>query len=343
MADKNRTFKLVGAGSSSAQEKIEKPALSFFQDAWRRLKQNKLAVVAMWFLIFLMIFSLASTLFVKQKDANSFNSKEVTIYRNLPPKISDSLPFWNGEITYAGNTEPNDAYADQSVPKGEKFTLGTDTLGRSLGKRIIVGIRISLLVALAATMIDLVIGVTYGLISGYVGGKVDTVMQRIIEVVSSIPNLVIVTMLGLLLGNGILSIIISIGLVGWTSMARQVRNLTLSYREREFVLAARSLGESGRKIAFKHIFPNISGIIIVQIMMTVPSAIMYEAVLSAINLGVKPPTASLGSLISDAQENLQYYPYQVLLPALALVVISLAFILLGDGLRDAFDPKSSND
>ncbi|MGV3050795.1 ABC transporter permease [Streptococcus hyovaginalis] len=343
MADKNRTFKLVGAGSSSAQEKIEKPALSFFQDAWRRLKQNKLAVVAMWFLIFLMIFSLASILFVKQKDANSFNSKEVTIYRNLPPKISDSLPFWNGEITYAGNTEPNDAYADQSVPKGEKFTLGTDTLGRSLGKRIIVGIRISLLVALAATMIDLVIGVTYGLISGYVGGKVDTVMQRIIEVVSSIPNLVIVTMLGLLLGNGILSIIISIGLVGWTSMARQVRNLTLSYREREFVLAARSLGESGRKIAFKHIFPNISGIIIVQIMMTVPSAIMYEAVLSAINLGVKPPTASLGSLISDAQENLQYYPYQVLLPALALVVISLAFILLGDGLRDAFDPKSSND
>lgn len=343
MADKNRTFKLVGAGSSSSQEKIEKPALSFFQDAWRRLKQNKLAVVAMWFLIFLMIFSLASTLFVKQKDANSFNSKEVTIYRNLPPKISDSLPFWNGEITYAGNTEPNDAYADQSVPKGEKFTLGTDTLGRSLGKRIIVGIRISLLVALAATMIDLVIGVTYGLISGYVGGKVDTVMQRIIEVVSSIPNLVIVTMLGLLLGNGILSIIISIGLVGWTSMARQVRNLTLSYREREFVLAARSLGESGRKIAFKHIFPNISGIIIVQIMMTVPSAIMYEAVLSAINLGVKPPTASLGSLISDAQENLQYYPYQVLLPALALVVISLAFILLGDGLRDAFDPKSSND
>ncbi len=343
MADKNRTFKLVGAGSSSAQEKIEKPALSFFQDAWRRLKQNKLAVVAMWFLIFLMIFSLASTLFVRQKDANSFNSKEVTIYRNLPPKISDSLPFWNGEITYAGNTEPNDAYADQSVPKGEKFTLGTDTLGRSLGKRIIVGIRISLLVALAATMIDLVIGVTYGLISGYVGGKVDTVMQRIIEVVSSIPNLVIVTMLGLLLGNGILSIIISIGLVGWTSMARQVRNLTLSYREREFVLAARSLGESGRKIAFKHIFPNISGIIIVQIMMTVPSAIMYEAVLSAINLGVKPPTASLGSLISDAQENLQYYPYQVLLPALALVVISLAFILLGDGLRDAFDPKSSND
>lgn len=205
------------------------------------------------------------------------------------------------------------------------------------------GIRISLLIAIVATLIDLIIGVTYGLVSGFTGGKVDTVMQRIIEIISSIPNLVIVTMLGLLLGNGVTSIIISIAIVGWTSMARQVRNLTLSYRERDFVLASRALGESNVKIAFKHVLPNISGIIIVQIMMTVPSAIMYESVLSAINLGVKPPTASLGSLITDAQENLQYYPYQVLLPALALVFISLAFILLGDGLRDAFDPKSNNE
>lgn len=150
-------------------------------------------------------------------------------------------------------------------------------------------------------------------------------------------------MLGLLLGNGVTAIIISIAIVGWTAMARQVRNMTLSYKERDFVLASRALGESNLRIAFKHILPNISGIIIVQIMMTVPSAIMYEAVLSAINLGVKPPTASLGSLITDAQEYLQYYPYQLIIPALALVFISLAFILLGDGLRDAFDPKSNAD
>lgn len=189
----------------------------------------------------------------------------------------------------------------------------------------------------------MIIGVTYGLVSGFLGGKIDLFMQRVIEVISSIPNLVIVTMLGLLLGSGVLSIIISIAIVGWTSMARQVRNLTLSYREREFVLASRALGENKFKIAFKHVLPNISGIIIVQIMMTVPSAIMYEAVLSAINLGVKPPTASLGSLITDASENLQYYPYQVVIPAFALVFISLAFILLGDGLRDAFDPKSNKE
>lgn len=245
-------------------------------------------------------------------------------------------------MTFPGNTEANDVYADQGVPEGTNYILGTDNLGRSIAKRVIVGIRISLLIAVIATLIDLIIGVTYGLISGYVGGKVDTVMQRIIEVVSSIPNLVIVTMLGLVLGNGVTSIVISIAIVGWTSMARQVRNLTLSYREREFVLASRALGEHGAKISLKHILPNISGIIIVQIMMTVPSAIMYEAVLSAINLGVKPPTASLGSLITDAQENLQYYPYQVLIPAFALILISLAFILLGDGLRDALDPKSGD-
>ncbi|WP_070009710.1 ABC transporter permease [Streptococcus agalactiae] len=343
MADKNRTFKLVGAGSSSTQEKIEEPALSFMQDAWRRLKKNKLAVVSLYLLALLLTFSLASNLFVTQKDANGFDSKKVTTYRNLPPKLSSNLPFWNGSIKYAGNTESTDAYKSQNVPEKVKYALGTDSLGRSVAKRIIVGIRISLLVAIAATFIDLIIGVTYGLVSGFAGGRLDTLMQRIVEVISSIPNLVIVTMLGLVLGNGITAIIISIAFTGWTSMSRQVRNLTLSYREREFVLAARSLGESPIKIAFKHILPNISGIIIVQIMMTIPSAIMYEAVLSAINLGVKPPTASLGSLISDAQENLQYYPYQVILPALALVMISLAFILLGDGLRDAFDPKSSDE
>ncbi|MGG6798277.1 UNVERIFIED_CONTAM: ABC transporter permease [Streptococcus canis] len=343
MLEERKSFQLVGAGSSDSQEKIQKPALSFLQDAWRRLKHNKLAVVAMGFLVILLVFSIGSNLVVSKEDANRFNSKEVSIYRNLPPKLSSNLPFWNGTITYAGNTEANDAYADQGVPEGKTFLLGTDNLGRSLGKRITVGIRISLLIAIVATLIDLIIGVTYGLVSGFTGGKVDTVMQRMIEIISSIPNLVIVTMLGLLLGNGVTSIVISIAIVGWTSMARQVRNLTLSYRERDFVLASQALGESNVKIAFKHVLPNISGIIIVQIMMTVPSAIMYESVLSAINLGVKPPTASLGSLITDAQENLQYYPYQVLLPALALVFISLAFILLGDGLRDAFDPKSSNE
>lgn len=343
MVDKKKAFVLVGVGNTDAQEKIEKPALSFLQDAWRRLKKNKLALIAFWFLGLLMAFALVSNVFVTQKSANSFDPDQVATYGNLPPNSGLGISGWNGIFKIPGATESSNVYKDQSVPKGEYFLLGTDSLGRSVAKRLIVGIRISLLIAIAATCIDLFIGVTYGLISGYVGGWLDTLMQRFIEIISSIPNLVIVTMLGLLLGNGLFSIVLAIGLTGWTSMARQVRNMTLSYREREFVLASRTLGEKPWKVAFKHILPNISGVIIVQIMMSIPSAIMYEAVLSAINLGVKPPTASLGSLIADAQENLQYYPYQIILPSLALCLISLAFILLGDGLRDAFDPKSSQE
>lgn len=343
MAEITKKFVQVGVVDADVQEKIEKPALSFLEDAWRRLKKNKLAVIACWFLGLLITVAIASTIFVPQKSANSFDPDKVSTYGNLPPNSGLGIPGWNGVFKIPGATESSNVYKDQSVPKGKTFILGTDSLGRSVAKRLIVGIRISLLIAIAATLIDLFVGVTYGLISGYVGGWIDNLMQRTIEVISSIPNLVIVTMLGLLLGNGLFSIILAIGLTGWTSMARQVRNMTLSFKEREFVLASRTLGEKPWKIAYKHILPNISGVIIVQIMMSIPSAIMYEAVLSAINLGVKPPTASLGSLISDAIENLQYYPYQIILPSFALCTISLAFILLGDGLRDALDPKSSQE
>ncbi|MBZ1516637.1 ABC transporter permease [Leuconostoc mesenteroides] len=341
MAANTEDFVIVGAQSSDANEHISKPALSFWQDAWRRLKLNKLAVVSMWFLVFILGFAIISNVFVKQSDANSFDSDNVGKHKNLPPKSGLPIPGWNGKIKSPGSTEATDSYSDNNVK--QNYLFGTDNIGRSLGKRVIVGMRISLLVAISATVIDLVIGVTYGVISGWKGGWVDVVMQRIIEILSSVPNLIVVTMFGLLLGNGVTSIIIAIAITGWLSMARQVRNMTLSLKERDYILAAKSLGESSTKIAIKHLIPNMAGTIIVQIMMTVPSAIMFEAILSAINLGVKPPTASLGSLISDAQSMLQFYPYQVLIPSGMLVLISLAFILLGDGLRDAFDPRASED
>lgn len=341
MAANTEDFVIVGAQSSDANEHISKPALSFWQDAWRRLKLNKLAVVSMWFLVFILGFAIISNVFVKQSDANSFDSDNVGKYKNLPPKSGLPIPGWNGKIKSPGSTEATDSYSDNNVK--QNYLFGTDNIGRSLGKRVIVGMRISLLVAISATVIDLVIGVTYGVISGWKGGWVDVVMQRIIEILSSVPNLIVVTMFGLLLGNGVTSIIIAIAITGWLSMARQVRNMTLSLKERDYILAAKSLGESSTKIAIKHLIPNMAGTIIVQIMMTVPSAIMFEAILSAINLGVKPPTASLGSLISDAQSMLQFYPYQVLIPSGMLVLISLAFILLGDGLRDTFDPRASED
>ena len=195
MTEEIKKFKLVGAGSSDIQEKIEKPALSFMQDAWRRLKQNKLAVISLWFICLLIVFSVGSIFVVSTKSANSFNSDEVVTYRNLPPKLNDSLPFWNGSIVYSGNTEANDAYADQSVPEGENFILGTDNLGRSIAKRVTVGIRISLLIAVVATIIDLIIGVTYGLISGFSGGKTDTIMMRIVDIIYSVPMTIYVILI----------------------------------------------------------------------------------------------------------------------------------------------------
>jgi len=344
MENVNKDFTLVGAKSSEEAERISKPALSTFQDAWRRFKQNKVAVVAMFVILATVVFSLVSAVLVPQKAANHFDPDETQIYGNLPPKLANlGIPGWNGYLTTPGSSSSTNVYEEQGVPDGKSFLFGTDKYGRSLAKRTIVGLRISLIIALCAALIDLIIGVTYGLISGWFGGRVDMVMQRIIEIINSIPNLIVVTMLSLLLGQGIISIIIAIGLFSWTGMARQVRNMVLSYKERDFVLAAKTLGQSTWKIAIKHLLPNVSGVIIVQIMFDIPSMIMYEAVLSAINLGVKPPTSSLGTLINDGIQSLQFYPYQLLIPAVVLSVLSLTLIFMGDGLRDAFDPRASED
>ena len=196
MAANTEDFVIVGAQSSDANEHISKPALSFWQDAWRRLKLNKLAVVSMWFLIIILAFAVLSNIFVPQKAANSFNSDKVGVYKNLPPNSGLPIPGWDGKIKAPGDTTTTNAYSEQGVPDGEKFILGTDNIGRSMAKRVTVGLRISLLVAIVATFIDLVIGVAYGVFSGWKGGWVDNAMQRIIEILSSIPNLIIVTMLG---------------------------------------------------------------------------------------------------------------------------------------------------
>ncbi|CAH1855398.1 ABC transporter permease [Convivina praedatoris] len=341
MTKMNEAFAVVGILNHHAGENINKPTLSFWQDAWRRLKKNKVAVVSMWLLIGMLLFAMVSSFFVSQNQANAFNTNEVTRYKNLPPNVGLPIPGWNGQSKQPGASDTTNPYEQNDV--SQHYIFGTDTLGRSIAKRVVVGLRISLLVAIAATFIDLLIGVSYGVFSAWRGGWVDMVMQRIIEIISSIPNLVVVTMLALVLGSGVTSIIIAIALTNWVNMARLVRSMTLSLKEQDFVLAAQNLGESPVKIALKHLIPNMTGTIIVQIMMTVPSAIIFEAVLSAIGLGVKPPTASLGSLISDAQNMLQFYPYQILIPSAILVIVSLAFILLGDGLRDAFDPRSSEE
>lgn len=316
--------------NTAEQERIAKPALTFSQDAMRRLKKNKAALISLWILIIIAVISILS-LWLSPSNPNKQNLN----YSNLPPKWPGvDLPglngYLNGQNKYAGMGE--NVY----------YLLGTDYLGRDLLSRIMVGTRVSLFIGIVATFFDLTIGVFYGIISGWRGGMTDTLMQRVIEIISSVPNLVVVILMLQVFKPGMTSIILAIALTGWVTMARLIRAQTLQLKDQEFVLAARTLGESSVKIAFKHLIPNLSSIIIIQTMFTIPTAIFFEAFLSYIGIGLPAPTASLGTLLSDGQKNLQVLPYQLLCPAIVIVVLMLAFNLLADGLRDAFDPRSEH-
>lgn len=327
-------FEPIKEDLSQQQEQINKPSLTFFQDAMRRLKQNKIAVVS---LFVLMIISLAA-LFAPVLAPQNPNTQNVA-YANLPPKIGKgNLIGFTGEANVGGIKE--DKYTKAKVPAGTTFILGTDYLGRDLLSRILYGTRLSLLIALLATLIDLMIGIPYGIVSGWLGGRIDTFMQRVIEVLSSIPNLIVVVLMMLILKPGLSSIVVALGFTGWITMARLIRAQTYKLKEQEFVLAARTLGESSFNIAKKHLIPNLASTIIIQTMFTIPSAIFFEAFLSFIGIGIPAPNASLGTLLADGQKAFRFLPYQMWYPAIVLSLIMIAINLLADGLRDAFDPKS---
>ena len=219
------------------------------------------------------------------------------------------------------------------------YLFGTDQLGRDILVRQLYGAQISLTVAFVATLVNFFIGVFYGGIAGYMGGKVDAVMMRIVEVVSTIPLTLYVVLLMVVFNSGLLSIIIAIGSVFWVDMARIVRGQILSLKSQDYVAAARTMGASPARILTKHLLPNSIGPIIVTLTMLIPSAIFIESFMSFIGLGVTPPLASWGSLTSEAVETLRAYPPQLFFPAAAISVTMFAFNFLGDGLRDALDPK----
>lgn len=330
------SFEPLAKGEAQDNEKIAAPSLTFTQDVWLRLKKNKGAVVSLIVILLMVIVAFGSTPFINKSTL----VKSQPQYANLPAKVPglDAINGLNGKIKQGGVWV--DAYAKNDVPKDKYFYLGTDYLGRSLAQRIIYGTKVSLIVALVATFFDLTVGVAYGIISGWKGGRVDNVMQRIIEIISSIPNLVIVVLMLVVLKPGMTSIILAIVISSWTTMARMIRAETLSLKTQEYVLAARTLGESPTKIAWKHLVPNLSSIIIIQTMYTIPSAIFFEAFLSFIGIGITAPETSLGVLLNEGQKNFQFLPYQMWYPAIVLCVLMIAFNLLGDGLRDAFDPKT---
>ncbi|WP_125152759.1 ABC transporter permease [Clostridium rectalis] len=303
MADLNKeNFKIIGCENADA-DLIVRPNITYWQDAWRRLKQNKIAMISLVLLVLIIIMCIVGPYI-------------------SPHKYSEQ----NMNLL---NQSPNSEY-----------WFGTDNLGRDLFSRLWIGGRVSIAIGIIGTLIEVVIGCIYGGISGYFGGLVDDIMMRIVEVLNSIPYMIIVIIISVVLGqSGMLSLLIALCITGWTGMARMVRGQVMQLKESEYVLAAQALGANWGKIVMRHLIPNTIGIIIVYMTFDIPGFIFSEAFLSFIGLGIQPPKTSWGAMCSFGQSVMDFYPYQLLFPALAISLTMLAFNLLGDGLRDALDPK----
>lgn len=288
--------------SEKNKEAIERPTLTYFQDVWRRLKSNKVAMTGVIVILIITLIAIFAPMFYK----HNYYSQDFAIKNQGP-----SAEHW----------------------------FGTDKFGRDQFARIVYGARISLTVAYVASILNIVIGVLYGGISGYFGGMVDTIMMRIVDILYSIPMMIYVILLMLIMTPGIKSIIIALAISYWIGMARIVRGEILALKEQDFVLAARTLGASSFRIIVRHLIPNCIGSIIVTLTLMVPQAIFTEAFLSFVGLGISAPAASWGTLASDGVEVLSLYPSQLLYPSVAICITILAFNMFGDGLRDALDPK----
>ncbi len=296
-----KPFELVSKAEKSIDD-IQRPSIGYWKDAWRRLRKNKLSMISLGFILFVSIACILIPYFSKY----DYFSNNFSVANQLPDKA-----HW----------------------------FGTDEFGRDIFVRVMYGARYSLLVAYIASILNLVIGVIYGGISGYLGGILDTVMMRIVDILYSIPMMIYVILLMVVLGPGIKSIIIALTISYWLSMARIVRGEVLQLKEQEFVLAAKVLGASKTRILLRHLIPNCIGPIIVTLALQIPTAIFTESFLSFLGLGIQPPKASWGTLTSEALTGYNSYPYQLLFPSMAICLTMLAFNLLGDGLRDALDPK----
>ena len=267
---------------------------------------------------------------VREEDA-----KSMTIYDVNGSEVA----LYYGGSTYVMADESTGNIYPSRLVWNKSYILGTDSLGRDILTRLMYGTRISLMVALMATLVNMVIGILYGGIAGYVGGTVDMIMMRIVDIISTIPLTLYVILIMQVLGSGLQSIIVALGSVYWVDMARVVRGQILSLKQQEFVVAAKTIGSSSRTILFDHLIPNALGSILVTMTMLIPSAIFMEAFLGYLGIGLQPPLASLGTMCNDASANLRTSPHELLIPALMICAIMFAFNFVGDGLRDALDPK----
>lgn len=290
------------------QNIIARPSISYWKDARRRLMQNKTAVVCMIVLAIIILMAIIVPIVSPYTVSQQFLEYK---YKGM---------FFR-------------------TPEGQLFIFGTDELGRDLFTRVWHGTRTSLFIAFVAVFINLIVGVAYGSISAYAGGRVDTLMQRFIEIINGIPYLMVVILMRMVMDGSALTLAIAYAVVGWISMARLVRGQIFSLKNQEFVVAAHALGASGQRIIVRHMVPNILSVVIVSMTLAIPNAIFTEAFLSFIGMGVAIPNASLGTLCQSGVINFQLYPHLLFIPAFFISITMLAFNLLGDGLRDALDPR----
>ncbi|WP_321329959.1 oligopeptide ABC transporter permease [uncultured Ilyobacter sp.] len=316
-----------------SEEKIQKDivykGVSFWKDVRLRFKQNKGAIFGIIMITVIIFFAVLGP----HMNRHTYRSIEQQ-HANLPPRIAVVEKFG----IFDGTLEDKNIYLEKGL-EDVYYWFGTDSLGRDIWTRVWIGTRVSLYIALLAVIIDMLIGMGYGLLSGYVGGRTDTVMQRIIEIMSGIPNLVIVTLFVMIMNPGIISISLALVITGWIGMSRVVRSQVLKMKELDFILASKTLGASSKQIITKDLLPNIFGQVIIMSMFSIPNAIFYESFLAFIGLGLQPPMASLGVLISDGYKSVLVYPYMIVTPILVLAFLMLSFNLVADGLRDALDPK----
>lgn len=266
--------------------------------------------------------------------------KEDLSNKQMMFELSDKkiiLDYNNRKLTLLQST--GEEFTNINKTLNKQHILGTDSLGRDMFIRIAYGARISLLIAFVATVVNLIIGVLYGSMAGYAGGQIDNVMMRIVDIIDTIPLTLYVILIMITIGTGLKSIILAIGSVYWIGMARLVRGQVLTLKNQEYIMVAQTIGTSTKDIIIRHILPNAMGPIIVSLVLSVPSAIFTEAFLSYIGLGIPVPLASWGTLCNDAVEVLKIYPYQLIEPSVAICITMFAFNFLGDGLRDALDPK----
>ncbi|EPY13779.1 MULTISPECIES: ABC transporter permease [Paenibacillus] len=358
-------FEFVQRDKPIADEKFEGKAIGFLQDAMLRFRRSKASTIAAIVIGIIVLLAIIAPMI------SSYSYREQHIdWSLLPPRVPvlEKLGIWDGtkvmdvkktsmeekykgsivkvfkeyELDYRGNKIPMvQAKVDVYQLKGAKdkyFWMGTDALGRDQWTRLWTGTRISLLIGFLAVLINMLIGITYGSISGYYGGAVDMIMQRIIEILSGIPSLVVVILFVMLMGAGIVPIILAMVITGWIGMSRMIRAQFYKYKGQEYVLASRTMGARDRLLIFRHIMPNAIGPIITQATLAIPGAIFTEAFLSYLGLGIAAPDPSIGVLLSEGQKVLLEHPHLTLFPAIVISMLMLSFNMFGNGLRDAFDP-----